>query len=279
MTPASAIVKVIARRQLAPDLVELTTDGGDRLAGASPGQFVMLRGEWGRDPLLPRAYSILDREGGIARYLVKRVGRGSRLLAGCRVGESLRVLGPLGRPFPPPAKAAGRELLVAGGVGLAPLLWYARLRAGEGRGDALEFCYGARTAGELVLLDEMVAHGVTPWLATEDGTAPAGFSTRRGLVTELAAARLASASGSVVRVLACGPHAMMKAVVETARHAAPAPVECWVSLEGEMACGVGLCLGCAVPAADGGRSGEGRSRRYHICCSDGPVFNAEEIEL
>ncbi len=117
--------RVVERRELGRSSFVLRLDGCEALAPAQPGQFVMVRGDWGRDPLLPRAFSILRAlPGGECELLGKAIGRGTRLLGAATVGAVLDLLGPLGRGFPAPVKDR-REILVAGGVGLAPLLWHA----------------------------------------------------------------------------------------------------------------------------------------------------------
>ncbi len=228
-------------------------DDGQALASALPGQFVMLRGEWGRDPLLPRAFSILRLSDGGCEILVKAVGRGTRLLQLALEGAPMTVLGPLGTPFPAPQ--LGRvDLLVAGGVGLAPLLWLAE----KYRDGAYHMIYGARTADDLVLLDDLAATGCKLTLTTEDGS-----RGLRGRVTD------AMSSIEAARVLTCGPNAMMRAVVDIAKkHDVP----CLVSVEGEMACGIGVCLGCALPLTDG-------TRPFAYACVDGPVFDASKVVI
>jgi dihydroorotate dehydrogenase electron transfer subunit len=228
-------------------------DDGAMLAQALPGQFVMLRGEWGRDPLLPRAFSILRLCDGGCEILVKAIGRGTRLLELALAGAPMTVLGPLGTPLPSP-EASRVDLLVAGGVGLAPLLWLAE----KYRDDAYHLLYGARTAEDLVLLDDIAATGCKLTLTTEDGSRGV-----RGRVTD------AMTSVEAARVLTCGPNAMMRAVVEIARkHEVP----CLVSVEGEMACGIGVCLGCALPLTEG-------ARPFAYACVDGPVFDAAKIVI
>jgi dihydroorotate dehydrogenase electron transfer subunit len=235
----------------------LSLDGCEPLAGASPGQFVMLRGWAGNDPLLPRAYSVLWVEGGRAELLIRRVGRGSGLLAAARPGDPIEVRGPLGRGFPE-AEPGVTELLVAGGCGLAPLYLAARRALAEGR--PVRLLYGARQSCDLVLIDLLRAHGIDHRIATEDGSAG-----EQGLVTRLLARTLAGGSRGV-RILACGPEGMLRETREVARfHRVP----CYLSLEAPMACGMGACLGCAVPARD-------RSRFLYVC-KDGPVFPAEEV--
>jgi dihydroorotate dehydrogenase electron transfer subunit len=229
--------------------------GCSALAASRPGQFVMVRGAWGRDPLLPRAYSVLWASGDEAELLVHRVGRGSNLLAAARPGDAVTVLGPLGSVFPPPA-AGELDMLVAGGCGVAPLYFAAR----RGERGSFELLVGARTAAELVLLDRLADAGVVAHVATEDGT-----RGMRGLVTDLLGRRLAEGSRRAARILACGPEGMLLAVREVARqHRLP----CLLSVEAPMACGVGACLGCAVPA---------RSQPYRYVCQEGPVFDAEEV--
>jgi dihydroorotate dehydrogenase electron transfer subunit len=241
----------------------LVLSGCDALSAARPGQFVMLRGEWGRDPLLPRAFSILRmRAGGLCEILVKAVGRGTRLLEETRVGAALNVLGPLGRPFPAPERDR-TDHLVAGGVGLAPLLWHAEVA--RAAGAATELYYGARTAEDLCLLDEIMRTGTGLHLATEDG----GKGVKGRVTAPLEARLQQGALGPRPHILTCGPNPMMKAVVEIARkHELP----CFVSVEGEMACGIGACLGCAVPLV-------GRPRPFGYACVDGPVFDASTMVI
>jgi dihydroorotate dehydrogenase electron transfer subunit len=226
----------------------LRLSGCEALAGARPGQFIMVRGEWGRDPLLPRAFSILRTlpDGG-CELLLKAVGRGTRLLELVEAGARLQILGPLGKPFPAPAPG---QILVAGGVGLAPLLWHAQVSPGP-----TLMCYGARSAQDLVLLDQIPGEVI---ITTEDGT--------RGLHGRVTAA-VEKAAGDTV--LTCGPNPMMKAVAEIARARG---LKCFVSVEGEMACGIGVCLGCAYPTV-------GEQRPFHYACVDGPVFDAAKIVM
>jgi dihydroorotate dehydrogenase electron transfer subunit len=124
--------------------------------------------------------------------------------------------------------------------------------------------YGARTAEDLVLLDEIRASGCSLVITTEDGSAG-----QKGRVTDALAQLLPRRSAPGTRVLTCGPNPMMRAVVELARaHSLP----CLVSVEGEMACGIGACLGCAVPLTDG-------TRPFGYACTDGPVFDSARIVI
>ncbi|NNL65520.1 MAG: dihydroorotate dehydrogenase electron transfer subunit, partial [Myxococcales bacterium] len=208
------------------------------------------------DPLLPRPMAVYRTlgDGNEFEVLYKVVGRGTALLAEAGPGDRIGVVGPLGRGFEPPARDE-HALLVGGGTGTASLLDQAALASRRGRATVL---LGARTAADLIGVADFRALDVDLKLATEDGS-----EGHAGLVTELLAEAL-SAGGRTV-VYACGPTPMMRAAADLARAEG---VACRVSLENPMACGFGVCLGCAAPLADGG---------FALVCRDGPVFDAERV--
>ena len=223
---------------------------------ALPGQFALLRPlDIGPAPLLGRPMSVLA-AGDTLRFLVRRCGEGTRLLTSRAPGDRVLVLAPLGRPFGPlDARESAKLALVAGGVGLAPLAFAARGLAATGLRPL--FLHGARRASELVLGDELSA-AVELRLSTDDGSAG-----HHGPVTDLL--EVALERREVDRVWTCGPEPMMAAVARLARsHGVP----CQVSVEARMACGRGLCLGCARPDVRG-------EPRY--VCHEGPVFEAEDL--
>jgi dihydroorotate dehydrogenase electron transfer subunit len=230
-----------------------------------PGQFVMLRGAWGHELLNPRAFSVLRADdGGEFSVLLKAYGRATTRMKAMVPGESLTVTGPLGRGFSAPgASPGGRQLLVAGGVGLPPLHLQAHVAAQTGHADAVEMFYGGRDRDDLVLLEDFDRMGVRTHLTTEDGSVGV-----RGFVTVALQGRLdaAAAAGETVAVLACGPIPMLRAVRELALARG---VHAELCLEEEMACGFGVCLGCAVPVYG--------PKPYRYCCTDGPVFDAREV--
>lgn len=251
--------RVQENHRLAKDFAHLSLQGCQPLVGARPGQFVMMRGAWGRDPILPRAYSVLGVEEDVAQFLIRLVGRGSTLLGGAKPGDVITVLGPLGTFFPEPASGMV-DLLVAGGCGLPPLYMAARRAQRAGKGSQVELLIGARVREDLVLQDGLAELGIKVSTITEDGS----DGSRGGLVTDLLERGLQD-RGADCRVFACGPEPMLLAVRDLSRkHGAP----CYLSLEANMACGLGACLGCAVP---------GRDTEYLHVCKDGPVFDAEEV--
>jgi len=225
---------------------------------ARAGQFAMLRGAWGSAPLLGRPMSILA-AGERIDFLIRRCGEGTSLLTALEAGGPVDLLGPLGRGFGD-APAGCRVVLVAGGCGLPPTLLAARELASAGHRPI--FLYGARSATDLVLRDEVAAVAELR-VATDDGSEGHG-----GLVTGLLEGAIADAGDgdpSRAAVWCCGPEAMMRAV---ARLALGGGSRCLVSVEERMACGRGLCLGCARIDAEG-------TPRY--VCVDGPVFDAAEL--
>ena len=154
----------------------------------------MLRGDWERDPLLPRAFSLLSvGPGGTAEVLAKTVGRGTALLERAGVGEAISVLGPLGSSFPGPSPEF-MDLLVAGGVGLPPMYMPAARAADTGLAGRSEMLYGGRGTPDLVLLAEMRGMGVALHLTTEDGS-----TGLRGLVTAVLEQRLEHHRGAPLR--------------------------------------------------------------------------------
>ena len=227
------------------------------------GHFVMLRVSDGMDPLLRRpfgVYRVIGAKGKASKgtgieLLYRVVGRGTSILSAKRPGEVLGILGPLGNGFPAPRKNE-KAVMVTGGMGIVPLYMLASQAGGT-------LLFGARTKKERFLLDGFKGLGLKVKTATEDGS-----MGTKGLVTALLEKELAVG----VVVYACGPLGMLKAV---SRMCFDAGVRCFVSLERSMACGIGVCLGCAVRSVNH----DGReNRNYKMVCSDGPVFNGEDTE-
>jgi dihydroorotate dehydrogenase electron transfer subunit len=255
--------RLIENRVLSASTFVLRLAGCTSLVDSLPGQFAMLRGlAWPSDPLLPRAFSLLgvDPEG-VAEILIKVTGKASRLLQHARVGDDFSLLGPLGNSFPAP-RPERTDWLIAGGVGLAPLLLQAVFAQRSGLAGRSTMFYGGRAAADLVLLDEIRRTGVELVCVTEDGSLG-----QKGRVTEavVRALQLRPAGAPRPTLMACGPDPMLRAVSTLARHHG---LPGHLSLEGEMACGIGVCLGCAVPCV---------SRAYRYTCVDGPVFDIAEL--
>ncbi|HNQ34615.1 MAG TPA: dihydroorotate dehydrogenase electron transfer subunit [bacterium] len=221
-----------------------------------PGQFIQIEvNRAGTDPLLRRPFSIADLQPETVTVIYRVQGRGTARLAERRRGEAIRFLGPLGKDYP---AADGPCLLVAGGMGAAGLLFLARRLAELGRAGSATLLLGCRDRNGLFFRTAFQKLGVRTVCATEDGSAG-----RAGLVTDLLRNELNRDRKPVV--YACGPAAMLAGVHEATRGTG---IRAYVSLETVMACGSGLCRGCAVPTRAG----------YRMACTDGPVFAAEEID-
>lgn len=216
--------------------------------GHAPGQFAMLRLDpsgRSQDPLLPRPMAVFRAEGERLEFRYKVVGRGTARMAELRPGDALGVVGPLGRPFVAPP---GPAWIVGGGTGIASLYELA-----AGAAAPCRVLLGARSAGELLGLAAFEALPHPLALATDDGS-----RGHLGPVTDL----LEPARDEVV--YACGPGPMLR---EVGKRVAASGSRCWVSLESQMACGFGVCLGCAIETADG----------FRYVCTHGPVFDAARL--
>lgn len=228
-------------------------------AGVQPGQFVMIRAGCGIDPLLRRPFSVCGVEGDHFKVLYRVVGKGTGLMTAAKPGESLQVLGPLGKSFVLPEEEV-MPVLVAGGIGIAPLFFLAQSLGAR----KMDFMMGFRSGKDVIRLEHGKARGHTVSISTEDGA-----EGHPGLVTDLLETFLKTHRGIAVNLYACGPRPMLKRIAESAIEAS---VPCQVSLESAMACGFGVCQGCAVKASPGS------SHPFHYVCQDGPVFPAEAID-
>ena len=234
------------------------------IAGESrPGQFVMIRAGKEMAPLLRRPFSLCGiREDGLVLILYRVIGRGTKILAEIRKGDRLPLMGPLGRGFQPPGERT-RPLLIAGGIGVAPLFFLAQFL---NRGD-VEFMAGYGSSEEVIDTKQIFPVPPDITYSTDDGTL--GHS---GLVTDLLDEYLSQNRGEEksISIFACGPLPMLKRVAATASER---DVPLQVSLEAAMACGLGACQGCAVNAS----SREGGIHYYRVC-SEGPVFPGNVLD-
>ena len=237
---------------------------------AQPGQFVMVdagaeRGAF--DPLLPRAFSYYRfrhasgrdssrDEGRQFALLYSVIGRVTEQMASMQPGERVWMTGPLGRGFDV-RRTASNLLLVGGGVGIAPLVALADAESERAsRPRSIVLCFGARSA-DGVYPAELLPPQVEYQVATEDGS-----MGRQGFVTDLFAENLSWADQS----FACGPVPMFRAMSPIVRRdGMNRPVQ--ILMETEMACGTGICYGCAVFT----------KRGVKLCCKDGPRFELLDV--
>ena len=249
---------IIRLERLTDENIRLTLQSDDIAAAAKPGQFVMIRTATGKDPMLRRPFSIhQSSRNGRIQILFKVTGRGTGLLAHCREGEKLSVFGPLGHGFD--IKKDRPACLVGGGMGIAPMLFLAKCISQLKKNTATDLIvFGGREKKEVEpLVADLEQMGIRVLTATDDGSF--GY---KGFVTDLLEKH--DLPKETV-VYACGPEGMMKQIhlfCEVNN------LECQVSVESVMACGMGACLGCNIPSKDG---------HYVHVCYEGPVFQAEEL--
>lgn len=220
-----------------------------------PGQFVEVRVDNSPTTFLRRPISInfFDKENNELWLLIQKVGDGTRKLAELKVNDTVNLIFPLGNSFSLPQSTDNKLLLVGGGVGIAPMLfWGAKLKE---MGFKPTFLMGGRSEANLLQLDEFEKYGDL-YCTTEDGSyGEKGFVTNHSVLTNT----------KFDAIFTCGPTPMMKAV---AAYAQKNNVVCEVSLENTMACGIGTCLCCVTDSVDG-----------HVCvCTEGPVFNITKLK-
>jgi len=265
--------EIIAQKEMAPGVIRTLLAGPEIARESVPGQFVNVQvGKTTTDPLLRRTFSVhaVDAGNGTFSLLYVIVGRGTELLRKIQPGEKVSVVGPLGRGFDLGDSHDEEHIVVAGGCGAAPLHFLCDCLCREWGCEKVTVLAGAQSKDALLCEAEFRAHGVGVGVSTDDGSY--GY---RGFVTQLLEEKLAGQT-KWTRVYSCGPHAMMR---EVARICSEAGVgKCQVSLENNMACGMGVCMGCVQKirgAAPGDTSG--RNWRYERVCHDGPVFDAEDV--
>ena len=246
------LARVLSSEEIYPGTFVTWYAGADLCRDAHPGQFVMALPADRLNPFLPRAFSFYRFRGaGDGRQfavLYAVIGEMTALMAAQRPGDTLRMTGPLGRGFQV-RRGADHLLLVGGGVGMAPLVALADAEVERGR--TIVLCCGARTA-DLVFPPRLLPPEVEYAAATEDGS-----MGRRGLVTDLFADHLVWAD----QTLACGPVPMFRAMAAVVRRDGMRRAV-QILMETEMACGTGICYGCAVFT----------KRGVKLCCKDGPRF-------
>ncbi len=253
---------VVAQTEIAPGIYDLTLQTKEIAAQAKAGQFVTL---YCRDltKLLPRPISLcgIDREKGTIRLVYRVAGGGTAEFSGLEAGDTIDVLGPLGNGFT--VRPKKRALLVGGGIGVPPMLQLAKeINADARQGVSMQIVMGYRDA-ETFLLDEFKEQAKT-FVATENGSVG-----MRGNVLD--AIRDKELSADVI--YACGPKPMLRAL---AAYAGENHMECYISMEERMACGIGACLACVCKTNE--VNGHSHVKNVRVCM-EGPVFDAREVDL
>jgi dihydroorotate dehydrogenase electron transfer subunit len=254
MTKRIESLKIIGNKPLKKDFFILELSGNGKIPEMKPGQFAEVKVDGSPGTFLRRPISIHDVNYGQNTFslLIQVVGSGTETLSKLKRGEFINLIYPLGNSFSLPSK--GRSvLLIGGGCGIAPLLFLGKyLRSNNYNPDVL---LGFRNAERIIELDDYRQIGKV-FLTTEDGS-----QGEKGFVTDHSVLK------SVVyeNIYCCGPEPMLKAV---ARYCKEKGINCEVSLENLMGCGIGACLCCVVNTVKG-----------NVCtCTEGPVFNINDLK-
>ena len=255
--------KVVGRREIAPGLVVLKFHNPFVAERTAPGQFINVLPKIDfSDPLLRRPFSVYQTDGETAEIIIQDHGRGTNILANTKDGEYLDILGPLGRPWKYDVANYETAILVIGGVGVASMPLLTKQLQKEKRTFAIY--YGARNAS--LFADEYL-HNIE--YSTDDGSK--GF---HGSVIENLRKDLKIGKHSKPKIFVCGPTGMMHAAIALANEF---HIPCEVSLETEMACGIGICQGCPIETSV--VELEKTGRKFHLVCTHGPSFEKEQIVL
>lgn len=254
MEKTKMTAKVVSQEQLTDDIFSMWIQAEEIAAAAKPGQFISVYTK-DASKLLPRPISLceIDRAEGRLRIVYRVVGAGTGEFSAYQAGDDIEVMGPLGNGFTLKDKKA---FLIGGGIGIPPMLELAKKLDCE-----KQMVLGYR---DVLFLDkEFEAYG-SVYVATEDGSA----GTKGNVIDAI------RENGLTADVIyACGPTPMLRALKAYAQENG---IECWLSLEEKMACGIGACLACVCQS----REVDGHSHVHNKrICKDGPVFSAQEVEL
>jgi len=256
---------IVSKEKLSQEIFRLTLLSPYISQKVKPGNFVHIKVNPNPYPLLRRAFSVhyVDKQKGCFEILFKVVGRGTRILSEKSPGDMLDILGPIGNNFSFPQKKE-TVMLVAGGMGIAPLWFLFTKLIKKTDHEKLMFFLGVKTQKELLYYEKLKNLGTNLKVTTDDGS----FGTK-GLVTEVFLKEIKKRKKEIPKLIvySCGPPEMLKKMSEISKRYT---LSCQISLEGHMPCGVGTCWGCVVKLENG---------RYKRVCIDGPVFDAREISL
>ena len=255
-------VTVVSQKQIADGIFDLVLQTKEIAAHAKAGQFVSVYSN-DASKLLPRPISLcgIDREAGTLRLVYRVTGEktGTEEFSKLEAGDSIRIMGPLGNGFT--VEPGKKAFLIGGGIGVPPMLQLAKEIKASGVAE-FQTIMGYRNA-QTFLLDEFKEHG-DAFAATEDGS----VGTKGNVIDAIKALGLKADV-----IYACGPTPMLRALKAYAQEQ---NMECYVSMEERMACGIGACLACVCNSTEKDAHSNVKNKRI---CKEGPVFNAKEVEL
>ena len=254
MAYTQGLYPIIRKKNLAKNVFDFTISCPEVAAQAQPGQFVHIKAE-GFQLRRPISICGIDPEKGTIRIVFEIRGDGTDKIASLNAGDLIDMLAPLGHGYTM-LDSGKKVVVIGGGIGVPPLL-----QTASHYGENATAIIGFRSASAVILKEDFEKAGVKVILCTDDGTA--GI---HGFVTAALQELLQTEKPDMI--CACGPMPMLKIVAGMAEEKG---IDCEISLEERMACGVGACLGCACKTRKDGVEG------YSHVCKNGPVFNSKEV--
>jgi len=262
--PVNIKVKLLKKEELISGIFKFSVQADEIVKTAKPGNFIEIRVNDDIEPFLRRPISIhnMNKENGILEFIFQEKGKGTKILSAKREGELVDIVGPLGYGT---FKYSNYENLaiIGGGIGIFPLYELAKCAKSENKN--VNTYLGFRNKDLVVLEEEFENVSNNLILTTDDGSyANKGFAINF-LKKDIE-------DGKIDCIYACGPLPMLRAVRELALEK---NIPCQISLEEKMACGLGVCLGCAVKTAESPKE----APEYWHVCKAGPVFEAKNVEI
>jgi len=245
---------IVSNRKLNDDYFILGLSDTHSLPEMLPGQFAEVKVEHNTDVFLRRPISVhdIDRANNILYLLIKIIGKGTHSLSLLKAGEKLNLVYPLGNSFD--LEHVSNVLLAGGGCGIAPLLYLARCL--HQKKVKTTILLGGRTSSDILEAEEFEKYG-SVFISTDDGSlGEKGVMTLNSVLRNM---------NMFDRIYCCGPLPMMKVFASMAKEA---KIDCEVSLENTMACGIGACLCCVTETLEGNK----------CVCTEGPVFNINKLK-
>ena len=262
--PVNVKAKLVAKEELISGIFKFSVEAPEVVKQAKTGQFIEIRVNDDIEPFLRRPISIhnMDRKSGKLEFIFQVKGKGTEILAKRNVGDLIDIVGPLGNGSFDYSKYE-KIGIIGGGIGVFPLYELAK----NAKNDAkdVNIYLGFRNKDLVVLEDEFKNVSTKCVLTTDDGS----YSKKGFAIDSL---KEDIENGKVDSIYACGPLPMLKAVQKLAIEK---DIPCQLSLEEKMACGLGVCLGCAVKTSDSPKE----APQYKHVCKNGPVFDAKDVEI
>ena len=259
--PVQTFAKLIKKEEIIKDVFKFSVEANEMVKTAKPGNFIEIRVNDQTEPFLRRPISIynMNKEAGILEFIFQIKGNGTNLLSKKQIGDKIDILGPLGNGTFKFEKY-NNIAIIGGGIGIFPL--YELAKEAKAQGKKVSTYLGFRNKDLVMLEKEFKEVSDKLVITTDDGSyAEKGFAIdylKKDIENHC--------------IYACGPLPMLKAVQ---KYAIENNINCQISLEEKMGCGLGVCLGCAVKKAS---SPKDNPEYFHVC-KGGPVFNAKDVEI